>query len=201
MIPLPIATPATSHPRHRRQGPLDPGGLFIVIVVVVHHRHHCMPPPPVTITWGWLLLGAACRHRHPHPCSPTLPQPYQRRNQRCLTPFLPPPVAVAPSPPSRSPMAPSWTGMRRRRPPVRRGECRSRPRPPFRKTGQLRQRRHQDRCDASVSSPAAGRPSLLGPPPSVGRWRRQHIDVDAHPGCLRRHDDDARPSRQSTSSL
>jgi len=37
------------------------------------------------------LLGAACRHRHPHPCSPTLPQPYQRRNQRRLTPVLLPP--------------------------------------------------------------------------------------------------------------
>ena len=169
--------------------------LSSIIAVIVCHRR----PSP---SWGWLLLGAACRHRHPHPCSPTLPQPNQRRNQRRLPPvLLPPPVAVTPSPPSRSPMAPSWTGMRRRRPPVRRGECRSRPRPPFRKTGQLRQRRRQDRCDASVSSPAAGRPSLLGPPPSVGRWRRQHIDVDAHPGCLRRHDDDARPSRQSTSSL
>ena len=37
------------------------------------------------------MLGAACRHRHPHPCSPTLLQPYQRRNQRRLTPVLPPP--------------------------------------------------------------------------------------------------------------
>jgi len=53
--------------------------------------------------------------------------------------------------------------MRRQRPPVRHGECRSRPRPPFRKTGQLRQRRRHGR-DASVNSPAAGvRPSLLGP--------------------------------------
>jgi hypothetical protein len=35
--------------------------------------------------------------------------------------ILPLPVTFPPSPPSRSPMAPSWTGMQRRRPPVRRG--------------------------------------------------------------------------------
>ena len=37
------------------------------------------------------MLGAACCHRHPHPCSSTLPQPYQQRNQRRLTPVLLPP--------------------------------------------------------------------------------------------------------------
>jgi hypothetical protein len=58
MNPLPTGTPATSHPRRCRQGPLDPGGLFIVIVVVVHHHRHCMPPPPVTIMG---LVVAWCR--------------------------------------------------------------------------------------------------------------------------------------------
>jgi len=53
-------------------------------------------------------------------------------------------------------MAPSWTGMQRRRPPVQCGDYRSRPLPPCRKTGQLRQRRRHGRHDASVSSPAAG---------------------------------------------
>jgi hypothetical protein len=111
----------------------------------------------------------------------------------------PPTVTVAPSPPSRLPTAPSWTGMQRRRPPVRQGECRSRPRPPFKKTGQLRQRRRHGRRDALVSSPAAGiRPSLLGPPPTVGQWRRQHIDADTRPRHLRHRDDDARPSRPSS---
>ena len=44
-----------------------PGGL--VIVVVVHQRCHRLPPPPSppsSPSRGWLLLGAACRHRHPH---------------------------------------------------------------------------------------------------------------------------------------
>ena len=173
--------------RHRRRRPPSPS----LYATAARHHHGvgcCLVPPAATVIL--ILVVQRCRN------------PTNDGINAASPPFSsPPPVAVAPSPPSRSPMAPSWTGMRRRRPLVRRGECRSRPRPPFRKTGQLRQRRRQDRCDASVSSPAAGRPSLLGPPPSVGRWRRQHIDVDAHPGCLRRRDDDVRPSRQSTSSL
>ncbi len=94
-------------------------------------------------------------------------------------------------------MAPSWTSMRRRRPPVQHGEeCRSRPRPPFRKLGQLHQRRRHGRRNASVSSPETGvRPSLLGPPPSVGRWRRQHIGADSRPRRLRRRGDNTRPSQ------
>ena len=142
------------------------------------------------------MLGAACRHRHPHPSPPTPLQPYQRQNQCRLTPVLPPPIVAAPSLPSRSPMVLSWTGMWRRCPPVQCGECRYRPRPPFRKTGQLHQRRHHGCRNASVSSPVVGvRPLLLGPPPSVGRWQRQHIGADARPRNLRRHDNDAQPSQ------
>ena len=173
--------------RHRRRRPPSPS----LYATAARHHHGvgcCLVPPAATVIL--ILVVQRCRN------------PTNDGINAASPPFSPPPVAVAPSPPSRSPMAPSWTGMRRRRPLVRRGECRSRPRPPFRKTGQLCQRRRHDRRNASVSSPAAGvRPSLLGPPPSVGRWQRQHIDVDAHPGCLRRRDDDVRPSRQSTSSL
>ena len=131
MNPLPISHSTTSHPRRRRQGPLDntwqslpPAATVILTIVIYHHRN----PTNNGI----------------RPASP---------------PFSSPPVAVSPSPPSLSPMAPSWTGMRRRCPPIRHSECRSRLHPPCRKTGQLRQhrqRRRHSRQDASVSSPAAG---------------------------------------------
>ena len=65
------------------------------------------------------MLGAACRHLHPHHCRPPPTQPHQRWRPCRLASFSsppcdPPPVAVAPSPPSRLPMAPSLTGMWRR---------------------------------------------------------------------------------------
>ena len=127
-----------------------------------------MVPPATTV----ILILVLQRRRNPT----------NDRIDAASPPFSSPSVAIAQSSPSRSPMAPSWTSMRHRRPPVRHGECRSRPGPPFRKTGQLRQCRHHGRRDASVSSPAAGvRPSLLGPPPPVGRRRRQHGEVDARP--------------------
>ena len=59
--------------------------------------------------------------------------------------------------------------------PVRRGECRSRPRTPRRGTGPLRQRRRCGRRDASVSSPAAGvRPSFASQATAAGLgWHRR----------------------------
>ena len=76
--------PSTSGPHYTL-----PGGLVIVVVV---NQHRCCPPsPPLLPSRGWLLLGATCRHRHPHHCRPTPPQPYQRRNRCCLTPVLLPP--------------------------------------------------------------------------------------------------------------
>ena len=159
-----------------------PGGL--VIVVVVHHRRHRLPPPPSSPSRGWLLLGAACRHRHPHPSRPTPPQPYQRRRPRRFAsssshPEIPlPPVAVAPS---RSPMAPSWTGMQRRHPPSWSDAASAAPaRAPL-----VGIRAH---CASAAAMPrfplwrpAGDPPLLLGPPPPVGRRRRQHGDVDARP--------------------
>ena len=202
MNPLPKTPPATSHPRRRHQGPLDNTWRSL-------HRHcHRRPPlqslPATTEIVTIMVMGfivAWCRLPPAAAVTVFLILVVQRRRNptndginTASPPFSSLPVAVAPSLPSRSPMAPSWTGMRRR-PPVRRSECRSRPRPPFRKTGQLHQRRRHGRRDASVSSPAAGvRPSLLGPP-SVGQWQRQHIDADACPWCLRRRDNDAQPSR------
>jgi hypothetical protein len=90
-----------------------PGGL--VIIVVVHQRRHCchhgvgccLVPPTATVILTIVVhrqrnptnngVPAASPHPHP-PCNP------------------PPPIAVAPSPPSQSPMAPLWTGMRRQFP-------------------------------------------------------------------------------------
>ena len=85
-------------------------------VIICHRRHHChhgvgccMVPPAATV----ILTIVVHRRRNPTndgvpAASPRTPPP----------PEIPlPPVAVAPSPPSRSPMAPSWTGMQRRHPP------------------------------------------------------------------------------------
>ena len=138
--------------------------------------------------WGWLLLGAACRHRHPHPCQLPPPQPYLRRNQARLAPILlPPPSPSRPLHPLDCP-APSWTGMRRQRPPVQRGECCSRPHP-------LVETRENCASTAITAAtmprsphrrPALDPPSLLGLLPPVGRRRRQHAEVDARPRRLLR---------------
>ena len=170
MNPLPTGTPATSHPRCCRQGPLHPGGLFIVIVVVVHHRRHRLPPPP---SRGWLLLGAASRHHHPHRCRPPPMQPHQRRRPRRFAlsfspPAIPPPrrrralsalsIAHGAVMDRHAASTPSLL--------VRRGKCRSRTRPPRRDTGSLRQRRR----NASVSSlTAGGRPSFASRAAAAGR--------------------------------
>ncbi len=70
-----------------------------------------------------------------------------------IPPLQPPsPVAVASTPPSRSPMAPSASMPSL---PVRRGECRSHLRTPRRGMGPWRQRRRHGRRDALVSSLAA----------------------------------------------
>jgi hypothetical protein len=151
-----------------------PGGL--VIVVVVHQRCH---RPPSSPSRGWLLLGAACRHRHPHHCRPPPMQPHQRRRPRRFAsssspPAIPPPpVAVAPSPPSRSPMALSWTGMRRRCPPSRSDAASAAPaRAPL-----VGIRAHCASAAVTTAAmprfllwrPAVDPPLLLGPPPPVGR--------------------------------
>jgi hypothetical protein len=153
MNPLPITItitpPATSHPRRRHQGPLDNTWRSL-------YRHHrCRPPSPslsatATIVTIMGLVVAWCRL--PPPSSSSLSS-----NAAATLPTTestpphphspPPPIAVAPSPPSRLPMAPSWTGMQHRRPPVRCGECRTRPPPLFQKTGKFRQcRRHGRRA-------------------------------------------------------
>ena len=141
-----------------------------------HRRHHgvgCCLVPPATIV---ILILVVHRRRNPTNDSVPAALPCPSRDPH-------PPVKVAPSPPSRSPMAPSWTGMRRQRPwsdgvsatparaPLvgRRAHCASAavttaamPRSPLRR-------------------PAVDPPLLLGPPPPVGRRRRQYGGVDARP--------------------
>jgi len=152
------------------------GGLFIV--VVVHQSRHHPPPPPLSPSRGWLLLGAACRHHHLHHCRPPPMQPHQRRRPRLFAlssspPEIPlPPVAVAPSPPSRSPMAPSWTGMQRRHPPSWSNAAIAAPaRAPL-----VGIRAHCASAAVTTAAmppfplwrPAGDPPLLLGPPPPVG---------------------------------
>ena len=99
--------------------------------------------------------------------------------------MTPPPVAVALSPPSQSPMALSWTGMRRQRPPSRSDVTSAAPaRAPL-----VVIRAH---CASAVvatatmpRSPlrrsAVDPPSLLRPLPPVGRRQRQHGNVNVSP--------------------
>ncbi len=157
------------------------GGL--VIVVVEHQRRHHPPRPPSLTSSpsrGWLLHGAACHHRHPHHCRPPPTQPHQRWRPCRLASFSsppcdPPPVAVAPSPPSRLPMAPSLTGMWRRcaLPP---GPSAAPARAPL-----VGIRTHCASAAVTLRRPAVYPPLLLGPPPPVGQRRRQHGDVDGRP--------------------
>jgi hypothetical protein len=170
--PSPRAIPAVDVRAHYTL----PGGLFIV--AVVHQRRHRPPPPPSLSSRGWLLLGAACRHLHPHHCRPRPTQPYQRRRPHRLASSSsppcdpPPPVAFALSPPSQSPMALSWTGMRCQCPPSRSNVASAAPA----RTPLVVIRAH---CASAVimtatiprsplRRPAVDPPSLLGPPPLVG---------------------------------
>ena len=182
--PPPRAIPAVDVRAHYTL----PGGLFIV--VIVHQRHHCPPPPPSSPSRGWLLLGAVCRHLHPHHCCPPPTQPHQRRRPHRLASFSsppcdPPPLAVTLSPPSQSPMAPSWTGMRRQRPPSRSNIASAAPaRDPL-----VVIRAHCASAAVTTAAmprsplrqPAVDPPSLLGPPPPVGRRRWQHGIINASP--------------------
>jgi len=102
LTPPPRAIPAIDVRAHYTL----PGGLFIVVVV-----HQCRQLPS-TPSRGWLLIGAACRQLHPHHCRPPPPQPHQQRCPHRLTSSSSPPC-------NESPMAPSWTSMRRQRPPSR----------------------------------------------------------------------------------
>jgi len=149
--PSPRAIPAVDVRAHYTL----PGGLFIV--AVVHQRRHRPPPPPSLSSRGWLLLGAACRHLHPHHCRPRPTQPYQRRR----------PHRLASSPPP-----PSWTGMRCQCPLSRSNVASAAPA----RTPLVVIRAH---CASAVimtatiprsplRRPAVDPPSLLGEPPPVG---------------------------------
>ena len=131
---------------------IQTGGL--IIVVVVHQCRHCPPPPPSSPSRGWLLLGATCRHRHPHHCVHCRRNPTNNEITATLPchhpPLQPPPtVAVAPSPLSRSPMVPSASMPSL---PVRRGKCRSRTCPPRWDMDPLRQRRRHSQAAGGIPS-------------------------------------------------
>ncbi len=142
-------------------------------VIICHRRHHChhgvgccLVPPAATV-----IFAIVVHHR----CNPT-------NDGVPAAPEIPlPPVAVAPSPPSQSPMAPSWTGMQRRHPPSWSDAASAAPaRAPL-----VGIRAH---CASAAAMPqfplwrpAVYPPSLLGPPPPVGRQRWQHGYVDGRP--------------------
>ena len=176
MNPLPITPPVMSHPRRRHQDPLDNTRRSL-------HHHCCLRPPSpslsstaaiviimgLVVAWcrlmppssSSLLSNAATalpttESLLPHPCS--LPPP---RRRRALSTLL-----IAHGTILDRHVASTLSGSSARREPLPLPST-----PPFLKTGQLCQRRCHGRRDASVSPPAAGvRPSLLGPPPPVGRW-------------------------------
>ena len=199
MNPLPTTHSAMSHPRPRRQGPLDNTWRS------VHHHRRRRPPspslsamPPSSPSWGWLLLGAACHHCHPHPCRLPPPQPYQRRISAASPPF-------SSSPPSPShllrPLGHPW---RHLGPACGVDALRYDAASAAPAHSPLVERRDNFASAAVTAAtmprsplrrPALDLPSLLGPPPPVGRRRRQHVDVDSRPRCLRRRDDDVLPSR------
>ena len=120
-----------------------------ITVIVCHCRHRCHHGVVV----AWCRLPPLSSSSLP---STTIATPPTTESALPCPRSPPPPVAVSPSLPSRLPMVPSWTGMRHRFPPVQCSKCRSRPRPPCRKKGQLCQRRRHGRHNALVSSPAAG---------------------------------------------
>ncbi len=175
--PLPITPPTTSHPRRRRQGPLDNTWRSLHCHRRCRRRRH-PPSPSLSATTAIIaimgLVVAWCRL--PPPSFSSLPSNATTTPSTTKSPppaILPLPVAVAPSVPSRSPMAPSWTGMQRQCPPVRRGEGAA----PARAS--LVKRRAKSASAAVMAAamprspfrwPALDPPLLLGPPPPVGRW-------------------------------
>ena len=144
-------------PSHRRlQGPLHTTWRDLVIVVVVHQRRHRLPPPPSLPSRDWLLLGAACRHRHPHHCRPPPTQPHQRRCSRRLASSSPP----CNPPPPPSPLRP-----------LRPLNC------PW--------RRHGPACGVNALSPGATRQVLLPyAPPSLGYEPIAPAPLSRMPQCL-----------------
>ena len=154
MNQLPIKPPATSHPRRCHQGPLDNTWRSLH-----RHRRRRPPSPPLSATATILtimgLVVAWCRLPPPS-CSSLL------SNAASTLPTMEstPPPPRSPPPPNRrralSALSIAHGAILDRHaasmPSGRRGKCRSHPRPPFRKTGQLRQRRRHGRRDASVST-------------------------------------------------
>jgi hypothetical protein len=158
----------------------------LVIVVVVHQRRHHPPLAPSSTSSpsrGWLLHGAACRHRHPRHCRSPPTQPHQRRLPRRLASSSFPPC----DPPPRRRRALSALSIAHGAiidrhvapmlPPSRSDAASAAPaRAPL-----VGIRTHCASAAVTLRRPAVYPPSLLGPPPPVGRRRRQHEDVDGCP--------------------
>jgi hypothetical protein len=149
-------------------------------VIVRHRRHHrvgcCLVPPAATVILTIVV------HRRCNPTNDGVPATLPRPPPP-LRP--PPPVAIAPSPPSRSPMALSWTCMRHQCPPSRSDSASAAPA----RTPLVGIRAHCASAAVTTAAmprfplwrPAVDPPLLLGPPSPVGRRRRQHGNVDACP--------------------
>ena len=145
-----------------------------------HRRHHgvgcCLVPPAATFILTIVV------HRRRNPTNDGVPTALPHSPP---PPVIPPPLAVTLSPPSQSPMAPSWTGMRRQRPPSRSNIASAAPaRDPL-----VVIRAHCASAAVTTAAmprsplrqPAVDPPSLLGPPPPVGRRRWQHGIINASP--------------------
>ena len=202
--------PRTSHPRRRRQGPLLPGGL--VVVVVVHRRHrHRPPPPPSSPSWVMGLVVVCCLV--PPAATDILTIVIHRRRKStndgvpAASPRPLPPPATPPSPsPSRTPALSIAHGVVMDRhvasTPSRSDAASAAPACASLVGGRAHCANAAVTAAAMPRSPlrrpAVAPPSLLGPPPPVGRRQLQHGDVDARPWRgLRFCDHDARLSRSS----
>ena len=141
-----------SRRRRRRPSPSSSSSATAAIVTIMGHGVGCC-----------LLLGAACRHRHPHHCHPPSQKIHQRRRPRRIASSSPPPCDP-PLPVTVTHSRPLDRPWRRHGPacgvdalPIRRGECRSRLCLPRRGTGPCYLLK-----DKWISVVGAGRPLIRG---------------------------------------
>ena len=167
---LPLTPPTTSHHRRCRQGPLHTNWRS-------RHRR-CRPPSPSSSATAAIvaitgLVVAWCR-LIPMSSSPLSSTAAATPPTTASPPFrlvlLPPPSPSRPLRPLDRPWRCNGPACGVDTLPVRRVECRSRPRPTRRGEGPLRQCRRHGRRNASVPlRRSAVDPTLLLGPPPVGR--------------------------------